>query len=139
VALQVPAAVAKLARGEVWGGSDGAELCFADASGRKLGPIFVIHGYVTGKHESVTDAGAMAGQAKQAGQATRYTATVGADAWTCQWIVPLKAAGIGKPGKGTRLAFNLGVRRTASDEWLCWAGAMAANWHVESAGVLALE
>jgi hypothetical protein len=139
VALQVPAAAATLNRGQTWGGSDGAELCFADASGRKLGPTTVIHGYTTGTHDSATDAGALAAAAKRVGQATTYRAVIGADAWTALWIVPLKAAGIRKPGKGTRLAFNLGVRRTTGDEWICWAGAMAQNWHVESTGVLVLE
>jgi parallel beta-helix repeat protein len=139
VALRVPTAAATLNRGETWGGSDGAELCFANATGRKLGPTFVIHGYVTGKHDSSTDAGALAEPAQQVGQATRYTATVAADSWTALWVVPLSTTGIKKSGKGTKLAFNLGVRRTASDEWICWAGALAQNWRVESAGILVLE
>ena len=137
-ALRVPAAAAGLNRGEVWGSSDGAELCFADASARKLGPIFVLHSFLTGKMESATDAGAPAGLAAKVGQATRYTARVTADGWEAAWVVPLAAVGV-NPQARQRLAFNLGVRRMENDEWLCWAGAMAANWHVECTGSLILQ
>lgn len=138
VALQVPVAAEKLSRVDAWGGGDGAEVCLADASGKQLGPIFVLHSFVTGKLESVSDGGATEAQATKLGAATKYAAKVSPEGWEGLWIIPLAEAGI-KPQADLRLAFNLGVRRVEGDEWLCWGGAMAQNWHVESVGTLLLK
>ena len=50
---------------------------------------------------------------------------------------PLEAAGIRyKPG--CKLGFNVGVRRTETDEWIQWRGS-GATWRLAKAGLLALE
>ncbi len=136
IELVVPATAAKLRRGEHWGQDDGAEVCLQRLDGKRGGPVFVLHGFLTGRCESVTDAGAAPAEAAAMGRAVQFTATVRADGWIGRWAVPLAALGA-KPGG--QLAFNLGVRRTEADEWVCWAGALGQTWRVENAGVLLLQ
>ena len=98
----------------------------------------MLHGFADGKSESVTDAGVPPSLAKKLGDAVRYAATVGAKEWTAEWAIPLSAAGLGVT-PGTRLAFNAGVRRTESAEWVIWVGALGETWRLQNAGVLVLE
>ncbi|OGV68389.1 MAG: hypothetical protein A3K19_05310 [Lentisphaerae bacterium RIFOXYB12_FULL_65_16] len=140
VALRVPvSAAAKVKLGDTWGADDGAEICFrlADAGG-KPGPTFVVQGFAGGASQSVTNAGAPSEAVKKLGAAIRFAAKVGEKEWVGEWAIPLNAAGIEiKPG--VKLGFNLGVRRTEGDEWVVWAGALAANWQLDNAGFLTLE
>ena len=138
VALTVPLRPTdKIEAGESWGGADGAEVCLQSLALRNA-PVYVIHGFTTGQHESVSDAGAKADLARQLGKATRYAARVSADRWTAEWAIPLAELGVA-PAPGSRLRFNLGVRRMAANEWVMWAGTMAQTWVVENAGVLELR
>ena len=129
---------AKLKRGGKWETDDGAEVCFAEEKGGPLGPIFVVHGFTNGQWESVTEAGAPAPQAKALGAAVRYAATVGDKQWTGEWAIPLSTVGIQMtPGK--RIAFNAGVHRSETDEWVIWIGALGQTWRLKNAGTLILE
>ena len=138
VAVSVPATAAKLKLGTAWGQDDGAEICFQDLSSGKPGPVLVLHGFAAGSCESVADGGAPAETARKLGDAVRFAAKVAEGQWTGEWAIPLAAAGIAcKPG--TKLAFNIGVRRTETDEWVIWVGALGATWKLDEAGFLVLE
>jgi hypothetical protein len=138
VAVTVPVAdTTALILTEAWGEADAAEVCFQDLSGPQPGPIFIVHGFANGKHESVTEAGAPAEAARQLGAAVRFAAKTGATQWTGEWAIPLTAAGIAyRPG--LNLGLNLGVRRSATQEWLQWRGS-GATWSLQSAGSALLE
>jgi hypothetical protein len=127
----------KLVRSDEWGKGDCAEVAFQDVSGAP-GPIFVIHGFLTGKCESVSLAGAPAEAAAKVGAATRFVAKAGEKEWTSEWAIPLAAAGI-TPRPGLKLAFNLAVHRTETGEWICWVGTMSSAYKLDSAGFLVLE
>jgi hypothetical protein len=138
VAVTVPVKAAKkLKLGSKWTADDAAEVCFRDLSGKTPGPIFVIHGFASGKHESVTEAGAPAALAKAVATATQFSTRVENGSWTGEWRIPLQAAGIAdKPG--LKLGFNVGVRRTETNEWLQWCGSGATHT-LDRAGVLTLQ
>jgi hypothetical protein len=138
VAVTVPVpAGATLQLGSGWGEADAAEVCFQDRSGAQPGPIFVIHGFASGKHESVSEAGAPAMAALQLGAAVRFAASVREPQWSAEWAIPLTAAGLTyRPG--LTLGLNLGVRRSAGREWLQWRGS-GATWNLPAAGLARLE
>jgi hypothetical protein len=138
VAVTVPVQSASGVRlGEAWGEADAAEVCFQGLSGPQPGPIFIIHGFASGKHESVTEAGASAEMAQRLGAATRFAAKLGEKQWTGEWAIPLAAAGLAyRPG--LTLGLNFGVRRSATQEWLQWRGS-GATWHLQDAGTAQLE
>ena len=129
---------AKLRLGDQWGKHDGAEVCVQDIAGDKPGAIFVLHGFANGRCESVTDAGAPAAKAKALGVATRYAARAGDKCWTAEWAIPLGVVGP-RPGPGGKLAFNLGIWRSESEEWIAWVGTLRENWRLQQAGVLLFE
>ncbi|OGV63798.1 MAG: hypothetical protein A3K19_14025 [Lentisphaerae bacterium RIFOXYB12_FULL_65_16] len=139
VAITVPVAdAAKLKLGAAWGKDDGAEVCLQDISGSTPGPIFVVHSFASGKAESSVEAGAPADAAKRLGDVIRFAAKVEGTQWTGEWAIPLAAAGITyKPG--LKLAFNLGVNRTETSDWVIWVGALGPTWKLENAGYLVLE
>jgi hypothetical protein len=138
VAITVPIAdKAKMKLGEEWGQSDAVEVCFQDVSGPKPGPIFVLHGFATGRHESVTEAGAPQPAAQQLETAVKFAARITDKHWIAEWAIPPSAAGIAcRPG--LKLAFNLGVRRAENDEWIQWHGS-GSTWNLPEAGFAVLE
>jgi hypothetical protein len=138
VAVSVPATAAKLKLGTAWGQDDGAEVCFQNLSAGKPGPVLVLHSFAAGACYSVADGGAPAATAKTLGDAVRFAAKADEKGWTGEWAIPLAAAGI-VPKSGAKLAFNLGVRRTETDEWVIWVGALGATWQLDNAGYLVLE
>lgn len=128
---------AKMRLGQAWGDADAAEVCFCDASGPKPGPIFVIHGFAAGKHESVTEAGAPQAAAQQLGAAVKFAAKVADKQWVGEWAIPLSSVGISyRPG--LKLGLNLGVRRTETGEWIQWFGS-GSTWNLPEAGFAILE
>lgn len=139
VTVTVPISdTSKLKRGEAWGKNDGAEVCFQDIAGKKPGPVFVLHGMVSGSLESSTDAGAPGDVATKLEKAARFAAKVGDKQWTGEWSIPLDGAGI-TPRPGLKLAFNLGALRTETGEWVIWVGALGETWRLENAGYVVLE
>ncbi len=139
VVLTAPASdVSKLIRSDEWGKGDCAEVCFQDVSGAAPGPIFVIHGFLTGKHESVTLAGAPAEAAAKVGAGVRFAARTGEKEWISEWAIPLAAAGI-TPKPGLKLAFNMAAHRTEIRQWPCWVGANGPAYKLDTAGYVVLE
>ena len=134
VAVRVNAPEVGLQLGHNWGAVDGAEVCL-QAPG---GPIYVLHSFLDGKLESVLDGGASAEAARKLQDQVGYGAVVTQRAWAAEWQIPLAALGV-EPKPGTKLAFNLGVRRTDTNEWVCWAGTNGANWKVAEAGEVVLK
>ncbi len=128
---------AKVKLGPAWGKNDGAEVCFQDLSGADR-PVFVVHGFPSGEVESVTDAGAPVEAAAKLGAAVRFAAKISGSQWTGEWAIPLAAAGI-QYTPGLRLAFNTGVNRTQTGEWVIWAGPLGETWRLNEAGYLILE
>jgi hypothetical protein len=134
VGMSVPLAnVAKLKRDDAWGRSDGAEVAFRDASGKKPGTILGLRGFATGKWEAYTDAGATPEQAAALQRAASYAAHVDDRGWTCEWAIPLDAAGI-RVRKGLKLGLNMGVLRSEESLWLLWRGPNGPCWDLDCAG-----
>ena len=138
VAISVPLAkVEAMKLGQRWNDDDAAEVCFQDLSGAKPGPTFIIHGFATSQHESSGEAGAPPAAVEALGKATTFAARVADGQWTGEWKIPLAAAGITyRPG--LKLGFNIGVRRTESNEWIQWCGS-GSTWTLSQAGVVVLE
>jgi hypothetical protein len=123
--------------GTDWGKSDGAEVCFR-AAGAKSAPAFVLHGFANGHFHSDDQAGVTPQAARKLGQAVRYAAQVTDTHWTGEWAIPLAAAGLAYQ-PGLQVAFNVGIWRNETDEWIIWSGALGPTWQVENAGVLVLQ
>ncbi len=120
----------------VWGENDGAEICFRPAD--KDIPAFVVRGYAGGGFHSDPDAGITHEAADALGRVTHFAAKINGDNWTGEWAIPLSGAGI-KYKPGLKLAFNIGVRRIESGEWIVWCGALGQNWKVQNCGVIVLR
>ncbi len=134
--IRTPRAASLLRAGGEWGRTDGFEVDIQPVLGKKLGPIFVLHGFPSGKFESVTDAGATETQARTLGQAVAVKAQITSLGWTCEYRIPLRALAQGAT-QPTRFLFNLGCRN--ADEWFAWAKTRGANYNVARAGELALS
>ncbi|MBN8216515.1 MAG: right-handed parallel beta-helix repeat-containing protein [Spirochaetes bacterium] len=127
----------KILKGEVWGEHDGCELCLRSAPFPGAGTTFVLHGFASGKYESVVDAGAPADAAKSLGAATRYAASSGEEGWRAEWSLPLSALGVAyRPGM--KLPFNLCLRRTLPADWILYYPS-GTTWELGKAGDLVLE
>lgn len=133
VAVTVPLKdVSKLQTGDKWGRNDGAEVC-VQALTPDRGPVFVVQGFVSGTLASSPSAGASEAEAKALGDTVRYAANVGQSQWSGEWALPRALL------PGGRFAFNVGVRRSESLEWIVWAATGAQTYLVADAGVLELE
>lgn len=138
VAVTVPLKKrAALKPGADWGKSDGAEVCFRAAAARRT-PAFVLHGFANGHSNSDEQAGVTPQAARTLGLAVRYAARVTDTHWTGEWAIPLAAAGLAYQ-PGLQLAFNAGVWRNETGEWIIWSGALGPTWQVENGGVLVLQ
>jgi len=124
--------------GGTWGQDDGAEICLQDVSGAKPGPVFIVQGYPSGKHESKIDAGAPPAAALKLGEAVTYAATIGEGQWSGEWRIPFAALGV-DPAKTTSLLFNIGVLKQAEKQWIAWVSTGGAPWHMDLAGKLLLQ
>jgi len=103
--------------------------------------MYVLHGFPSGQLQSVTDAGADEGQAKQLGAATRFAAAIGETGWTAEFAIPLAAAGI-ELDTLEKIRFNLGARIGNKDgrgEWFAWTKTGKANYAVDRAGELVVK
>lgn len=134
VPLEKPAAIRM---GGTWGQDDGMEVCFRNAAAKEA-PAFVLHGFPSGKFESVEDGGTTPAGVEKLGKAVRFAAKVEGNAWVGEWAIPLAAADL-TYAPGLKLAFNMGVSRTESREWVIWQGALGPTWQVENAGIVVLE
>jgi parallel beta-helix repeat protein len=133
VAVVVPVAKPQsLVRGGAWGAADGIEVALRQGGNGKPGPTFVLQGFPDGRAVSSTDAGASQAASEALLKSSRYAAKVGALEWMAEWSIPLAQF-------GSALGFNIGVRRTESDEWIAWTGTGAQNWKLAGAGQLVLR
>ena len=143
VAVRVPVGnAARLPRDGTWGGTDGIEVCLRLASAPGAGrrhPTLILQGFPGGRHQGAAnpDEPAVPETAALAG-ASRFAAAVGTDAWLGEWSIPFAALRLAY-APGTRVQFNIGVRRTAPDEWLALAGAMGQNYLLDNAATIVLE
>ena len=129
-----------------WGQTDGVEVDLQPIFGNKVGPVFVLHGFPSGKMESAMDAGATDAQAKALGAAVDFAAHVGEGSWTAELRLPFAAlatytqrgqvAGL----EPANIRLNLGARVGAvpQGEWFAWVKTGRANYAVDQAGDLAL-
>jgi len=118
-----------------WGRSDGAEVCFQAICNGKATGIFVLQGFPSGEKAGGTDEGVDAEGSKRLVGASKYAARTGRKEWTCEWAIPLDAAGI-DAGKVEVLRFNVGAFKNAAKEWMAWKGTRGPNWRVADAGRL---
>jgi hypothetical protein len=134
---------APLAQGGTWGpnGSGGVEFDFAPFSRRTVSKAFVLHGYPSGKLESVTDGGADAESARRFAQAVAYAARIQNNgAWTCELRVPVDAFGV-DVSDIAHLRFNLGLHKNGAQGGPRFAAVNTgrANHHLSSGAVLLFD
>jgi hypothetical protein len=130
--------VAKLAKTGAWGACDGMEVCVRQHDDKKPGPIFVVQGFPDGRKQISEDGGAPKAACAKLNEAFKFEATIDQDKWTGTFVIPFEALGIAlKPG--LKLGFNIGVRRTETDDWIAWTGTQGPNWQLENAGRIVLE
>jgi len=122
-----------LREGGEWGKADGVEIDFQPVVGNEAGPVFVLHGFPSGKMESVTDAGASDAQAAKLKQATAFKARIHSAGWDAEFKIPFAGARA-DPEKVTTMRFNLGAR--SGGQWFAWARTGRANYAVDRAGEL---
>ena len=105
----------------------------------KTGPVFVLHGFPSGKMESVTDAGATEPQAASLAETVVFGARIGTDGWTAEFKIPFAEIDL-VPAKLETFRFNLGLRTGSPEpgEWYAWVRTGRANYAVARAGELRL-
>lgn len=123
--------------GANWAG-DGLEIAFRVAEGEARTPIFILWGTVDGALSTSSVGGATPEQTGVLETQTLHRTSVGSDAWTSEWRIPLKELGI-DPARSGRLLLNIGYRCLASDRWIAWAPTGGAIYEVDNAGDLLLE
>lgn len=123
--------------GANWAG-DGLEIAFRVAEGETRTPIFILWGTVDGALSTSPVGGATPEQTGVLETHTLHRASVGSDAWTSEWRIPLRELGI-DPTQVKRLLLNIGYRCLASDRWIAWAPTGGAIYEVDNAGDLLLE
>ncbi len=123
-----------------WGHNDACEIALRNPAAGAKAPILVLRGYAddASTFTSGSEAGAPKALAAAVAKATTYAAgVVSPTRWTCEWRIPLPAAGI-DPKRHERLEANFSVRKTADDLWLQWHSTRGNTYAVERAGVLKL-
>ncbi len=138
VAITIPLSqVAKLQQKGGWGASDGVEVALR-LDGARPGPIFILQGFPDGRLTASLEGGASQAATDKLRDASAFAATVEGDSWTAEFAIDLASAGISaKPG--TMLGFNIGARRTETDDWIAWTGTGSANWKLAGAGRIVLR
>jgi len=139
VALRTPLRDAKalVVAGHHWGATDGVELAIQDAEANPLGPILTLRGWPDG-HFCAPDVADVAESARSRLEAAvTYRAAIAAEAWTCEWRIPLAACGLASEALAT-LRCNLTVRNAAQDSWRTWSMAGGASYDLRNGGTLIL-
>lgn len=121
-----------------WGATDAMELAVQDSFAAKPGPILNLYGWPDGHFVSTGQAGAAPDVVERLGRAVGYQASIGDDAWTCEWRIPFSACGF-TPQTAPRLLFDLGVRKLAENGWVIWRGALGPTYDVGKAGELVFD
>ncbi len=137
VAVTVPIADKALMKtGKQWGDNDAAEICFRPAD--KNDPAFIVRGFAGGGFKSDTESGVTPEVAEALERVVKFAAKINDGNWTGEWAIPLFGAGITYKS-GLKLAFNIGVRRIETKEWIMWSGSMGSTWVVDNGGILVLK
>jgi hypothetical protein len=137
VALRSPLrdARALVVAGHRWGATDGVELALQEAN--PPAPILTLRGWPDGHFCAPDVAGVSEAARTRLEQAVTYRAAAGADAWTCEWRIPLAACGL-DPQAVAALSCNLTVRNVAQDSWRTWNYAGGATYDLRNGGTLIL-
>jgi len=134
VTVPVPDASA-VTRGSRWGEDDAVEVCLRREEATGPSPTVVVQGFAGGHMQALCPVKAPKGLARDVERQTRFKAAIGEASWTAEFAIPLAAAGMA-PKPGMTLAFNIGVRRTQTPEWIIWSGTMRETWRLDEAGYL---
>jgi len=129
---------APIRMGDRWAANDAVEIAIRNTAANKHAPILVLRGYASGHFESSDEAGAPEPAVQRAANGVQYAARVpDATHWNAEWRIPWDSLGI-DPAKHRKFAFNLTVRKTATQQWVMWCG-VGPSWDVGKAGMIALE
>jgi len=124
--------------GDRWAANDAVEVAIRNTAAGKGAPILVLRGYASGHFESSDEAGAPDPAVQRAAKGVQYAARVpDATHWNAEWRIPWDSLGI-DPAKHRKFAFNLTVRKTATQQWVMWCG-VGPSWDVGHAGFITLE
>ena len=94
--------------------------------------------HVVERHLRIGTTLGIAAAVRRAANGVRYAARV-ADRthWNAEWRIPWTSLGI-DPKKHRRFAFNLTVRKTATQQWVMWCR-VGPSWNVDKAGMIELQ
>ncbi|MBN8215768.1 MAG: right-handed parallel beta-helix repeat-containing protein [Spirochaetes bacterium] len=141
IALFIPVTnTAALKKDPKWGSSDGVEVCFRLHEGidYRPGPTFIVQGFPGGDKLGNVQGRAAEDSGRKVAAASAVAAKIVDGGWTLEYEIPLDAAGIAA-APGMKLGFNIGVRRTESNEWIAFGGTLGANHNLGNARILILE
>jgi hypothetical protein len=137
VAMRMPVRDPKALRTAhyLWGDSDGVEVAFRRAEGATQGPTLSLRGWPDGHFRAPALAGVPEAMRSRLAKAVRYRASVGKDAWTCEWRIPLLILGEGVP---SLLNVNLAACSAADDAWRIWRMDSGATYDLRNGGTVIL-
>jgi hypothetical protein len=141
IAIFIPVTnTAALKREAKWGQSDGVEVCFRLHEGidYRPGPTFILQGFPGGGKLGNVQGRAAEDAGRKVAAASTVAAKVVDGGWSLEYEIPLDAAGIAVT-PGMKIGFNIGVRRTESNEWIAWGGTLGANHNLSNGRILILE
>ncbi|MEK6794442.1 MAG: LamG-like jellyroll fold domain-containing protein [Spirochaetota bacterium] len=143
LAIRIPLTdLAKMKQGTTWGRHDGLEICMRDENNLAVGrrsPTYIVQGFTGGQSQGAGNPEEeFEKETKALGTAAKYGAMVDGDFWSAEWAIPIGGMGISYAPK-MRLQFNIGIRRSDTDDWIALAGAMGANFILDNAAVIVLE
>jgi len=139
VAMRSPVQDAKalVVAGHRWGATDAAEIALQNTDANPRGPILTLRGWPDGHFCAPDVAGVPDSARTRLEKAVTYRASIGADAWTCEWRIPFDSCGLAS-GTATTLPCNLTVRSTAQDAWRTWSASGGSTYDLHNGGTLIL-
>ncbi len=100
------------------------------------GPIYIIWGYFSGKHQVMNPFKMPFSNLKSLEDSIEYKVSVINEEtreWTSEMKIPLASIGI-NPSEIDKLCFNMGVWKR--DDWVAWVPTGGSVWRIENAGFI---
>ncbi|MDP6355046.1 MAG: right-handed parallel beta-helix repeat-containing protein [Planctomycetota bacterium] len=121
--------------GHTWGTDEGVEIAVQGklADGKPV--TYVLRGFADGTLESLTAAGATAGDADALRKAAGYAAGADKKVWQCEWRIPLAALRF-IPADRMPLPVNVTVYRSENKGFIQFAGTLGETWDLARGGRL---
>jgi len=137
--MRVAGGLGTVQEGGEWGKTDAVEVVVQPIVAGRAGPVFVLHGFPSGKLESVTKNAATDAQVAGLANAAAFEARTHEGGWSAEFKLPFAVLG-GDLGSLEGIRFNLGARVGVGDEgeWFAWVRTGGRTDDVHRAGELVL-